>query len=259
MKICFVSGFPPSKAVLNEYGFHVARELQADPLISLTILADDYSGSEPELPELPEFDVQRCWKENRLTNHAKLLKAIRECKPDVVWFNLVFSSFGNKENPLAAFFGLTLPAMTRMAGFYTHVTLHHLMDHIDLNDAGVRNKALFRAAGNVATRMLLMANSVSVLLPAYRRTLTEKYRGEHIHYRAHGIFSARPEFPDFSRRGNPEHRILAFGKWGTYKRCEMMIAAFEVLQSRLPQARLVIAGGDHPHAHGYVESIKQSC
>ena len=44
MKICFVSGFPPSKAVLNEYGFHVARELQADPLISLTILADDYSG-----------------------------------------------------------------------------------------------------------------------------------------------------------------------------------------------------------------------
>ena len=44
MKICFVSGFPPSKAVLNEYGFHVARELQADPLISLTILSDEYSG-----------------------------------------------------------------------------------------------------------------------------------------------------------------------------------------------------------------------
>ena len=178
-------------------------------------------------PELPEFEVDRVWKVNRLSNHARLLRAIRACKPDVVWFNLVFSSFGNKENPLAAFSGLTLPATTRMAGFYTHVTLHHLMDHIDLNDAGVRNKALFRAAGHVATRMLLMANSVSVLLPAYRRTLTEKYRGEHIHYRAHGILSARPESPDFSRRGNPEHRILAFGKWGTYKRCEMLIEAFE--------------------------------
>ena len=44
MKIRFVTGFPPSKAVLNEYGFHVARELQADPLISLTILSDEYSG-----------------------------------------------------------------------------------------------------------------------------------------------------------------------------------------------------------------------
>jgi len=185
-----------------------------------------------------------------------LLKAIRDCKPDVVWFNLVFSSFGNKENPLAAFSGLTLPAMTRMAGFYTHVTLHHLMDHIDLNDAGVRNKALFRAAGNIATRMLLMANSVSVLLPAYRRTLTEKYKGEHIHYRAHGILSARPEFPDFSRRGNPEHRILAFGKWGTYKRCEMLIEAFEEqVAPAFPRAKLVIAGTNNSNSPGYIEGL----
>ena len=254
MKICFVTGFPPSKVALNEYGFHVARELQADPLISLTILADEYSGPEPELPE---FEVERVWKVNRLSNHARLLRAIRAYKPDVVWFNLVFSSFGNKENPLAAFSGLTLPAAARMAGFYTHVTLHHLMDHIDLDDAGVRNKVLFRAAGHVATRMLLMANSVSVLLPAYRRTLTEKYRGEHIHYRAHGILSARPEFPDFSRRGNPEQRILAFGKWGTYKRGEMLIEAFEEqVAPAFPAARLVIAGTNNANSPGYIEGLR---
>ena len=29
--------------------------------------------------------------------------------------------------------------------------------------------------------------------------------------RRHGIFSARPEYPDLALRGNPEHRILAFG------------------------------------------------
>src|ERR1700724_2584221 len=99
------------------------------------------------------------------------------------------------------------------------------------------------SAGNVATRALLMANSVSVLLPAYRRTLTEKYRGEHIHYRAHGILSARPEFTDFSRRGNPEHRILAFGKWGTYKRCEMLIEAFEEqVAPAFPRAKLGVRG-----------------
>src|SRR5262249_6849528 len=237
MKICFVSGFPPSKVVLNEYGFHVARELQADPLVSLTILADEHSGPEPELPE---FDVERCWKVNRVSNHGSLLRAIRNYQPDVVWFNLVFSSFGNRENPLAAFSGLTLPAAVRLAGYYTHVTLHHLMDHIDLNDAGVRNKMLFRIAGNVATRMLLMANSVSVLLPAYRRTLTEKSHGDHIHFRAHGILSPRPEYPDFSRRGNPEYRILAFGKWGTYKRCEMLIEAFEKqVAPAFPAARLI--------------------
>ncbi|HEX2328413.1 MAG TPA: glycosyltransferase [Candidatus Angelobacter sp.] len=254
MKICFISTFPPSKVVLNEYGFHVARELQNDPLISLTVLADELI--EPE-QELQEFDVERCWKMNRLSNHRQLLKCLRDIKPDVVWFNLVFSTFGNKETPLAAFSGLTLPAMTRMAGYYTHVTLHHLMDHIDLEDAGVKHKTLFKLAGNLATRMILMANSVSVLLPAYRRTLIDKYRGENIHFRAHGILGARPVYPDFAMRGNPEHRILAFGKWGTYKRCEMLIEAFEQqVAPKVANARLVIAGTNNGNSPGYIESLR---
>ena len=255
MKICLVSAFPPSKMVLNEYGYHVARELQDDPLVSLTVLADEMEHPEPELAE---FDVERCWKVNRLSNHGKLLRTLREIKPNVVWFNLVFSSFGNKDHPLAAFSGFTLPAVTRMAGYYTHVTLHHLMDHINLKDAGVRNKTLFKVAGHVATRMILMANSVSVLLPAYRRTLIDKYRGENIHFRAHGILSARPEYPDFSKRGNPEHRILAFGKWGTYKRCEMLIEVFEeLIVPHCPNARLIIAGGNNPNADGYIEGLQK--
>jgi glycosyltransferase involved in cell wall biosynthesis len=255
MKICLITAFPPSKVVLNEYGYHVARELQADPLVSLTILAD---GLVEPLPELEEFNVERVWAMNRLSNHSKILRAIREIHPDVVWFNLVFSSFGTKESPLAAFSGLTLPATTRLAGYYTHVTLHHLMDHIDLEDAGVRHKRLFKFAGNLATRMILMANSVSVLLPAYRRTLIDKYRGENIHFRAHGILGARPEFPDFSLRGNPEHRILAFGKWGTYKRCEMLIEAFEEsVAPAVPNARLIIAGANNGNSPGYIESLRE--
>ena len=254
MKICLVTAFPPSKVVLNEYGYHVARELQADPLVSLTILADELSE---RLPELPEFNVERCWAMNRLSNHRRILQTIREIKPDVVWFNLVFSSFGTKESPLAAFSGLTLPASTRMAGYYTHVTLHHLMDHIDLEDAGVRHKTLFRVAGNAATRLILTANSVSVLLPAYRRTLIDKYRGENIHFRAHGILGARPEYPDFESRGNPEHRILAFGKWGTYKRCEMLIEAFEERVAKaVPNAKLIIAGTNNGNSPGYIESLR---
>jgi glycosyltransferase involved in cell wall biosynthesis len=255
MKICLVSSFPPSKIVLNEYGYHVAKELQSDPLVSLTVLADKLSAFEAELED---FEVQRCWEVNRLSNHLQLLQALHGIRPDVVWFNLVFSSFGNRDHPLAAFSGLTLPAMTRMAGYYTHVTLHHLMDHIDLNDSGVRNKMLFKAAGHVATRMILTANSVSVLLPAYRRTLIDKYRGENIHFRSHGILSARPVYPDFSRRANPEHRILAFGKWGTYKRCELLIETFEEeIAPRMINARLIIAGSNNPNSAGYIESVRE--
>jgi glycosyltransferase involved in cell wall biosynthesis len=250
MKICLVSAFPPSRRGLNEYGFHIARELQQDPLLSLTILADRLETAQPELAD---FNVCRTWSFNSFSISSKILGAIADLKPDVVWFNLLFSSFGDQ--PAQAFAGLSTPALSRLRGHYTHVTLHHLMDNVNLHDAGVRFPRLYRMAGSVATRMLLMANSVSVLLPAYRRTLIEKYRGNNVHFRAHGIFSARPEYPDLSLRGNPEHRILAFGKWGTYKRLETLLESFANILEKLPQTRLVIAGSDHPATPGYVESV----
>src|SRR6267143_4752068 len=251
MKICLVTTFPPSQGGLNEYGLHIARELQRNPFLSLTILADELPSPQPELPE---FSVQRCWSFDDPATPVRLLAAVRRSRPDVVWFNLLFSTFGR--NPLIAFSGLMTPLLARLSGRYTHVTLHHLMDTVDLKDAGVRFAAPYRLAGKVATRMLLLANSVSVLMPGYRRILNEKYGGDNVHVRSHGILARRPEYPDFSRRGNP-HRILAFGKWGTYKRLELMIKAFETVSRALPDARLVIAGGDPPQAAGSVEGNRR--
>jgi glycosyltransferase involved in cell wall biosynthesis len=253
MKICLVTAFPPSRRGLNEYGYHIARELQADPLMSVTVLADELEGEATE--EMHDFDVRRVWDFNYKTNAWRILKAVRDIKPDVVWYNLLFSTFGN--HPVAAFSGLMAPALTRMSGVYTHVTLHHLMDNIDLKDAGVRSATAYRMAGKIATRMLLTANSVSVLLPAYRRTLIEKYRGENIHFRSHGILSARPEYPDFEQRGKP-HKILAFGKWGTYKRLDLLIEAFQRISKTRKDLKLVIAGANHPQTPGYVESVAAS-
>ncbi|HYL95382.1 MAG TPA: glycosyltransferase, partial [Terriglobales bacterium] len=131
------------------------------------------------------------------------------------------------------------------------------IDYISMKDAGVRFPRVYRAAGYLATRLVLMSNSISVLLPAYRRTLREKYRGANVHVRMHGILSSRPEYPDFSRRGNPLHRVLAFGKWGTYKRLEQILEVFDLVSARVPSAQLVIAGGDHPKTPGYVASVAQ--
>jgi glycosyltransferase involved in cell wall biosynthesis len=252
MKICLVTTFPPSQGGLSEYGLHIAEQLRSDPFLSMTILADKIS---PAQPELDGFSVQRCWSFGDPKSSIHLLKALRKLKPDVVWFNLLFSTFGR--NPLVAFSGLLTPLLARLSGRYTHVTLHHLMDTIDLQDAGVRHKRAYRFAGAVATRMLLLSNSVSVLMPGYRKILHEKYGHNNVHVRSHGVLTTRPEYPDFSRRGNPEHRILAFGKWGTYKRLELLIEAFQPVAEALPNAKLVIAGGNHPSAAGYVESMKE--
>ena len=252
MKICLVTTFPPSTGGLSEYGFHIARELRSNPFLDLTVLADQlpHEHTEPE-----GFNVLRCWSFDDPKTVFRLLKTIQKTKPDVVWFNLLFSTFGR--NPVVAFSGLMAPLLARLGGRYTHVTLHHLMDTVELKDVGVRHETLYRAAGAVATRMLLLSNSVSVLMPGYRKILNDKYGHDNVHLRAHGLLARRPEFPDFSRRGNPTHRILAFGKWGTYKRLELMIEAFTQLAERMPGTELVVAGGDHPQAAGYIESMKR--
>jgi glycosyltransferase involved in cell wall biosynthesis len=252
MKICLVTSFPPSRDALNEYGFHIASELRQLPGIELTVLADEYA---PLQVELDGFSVVRCWKFNRLSNPWGVLRAIWRERPDVVWFNLGFASFGGEALP--AFFGIAIPFFARMTGSYTHVTLHQLMETVDLKDAGVRFPLAYKMGGFIATQMVLFANSVSVMLPAYRNVLLEKYGRGAVYVRRHGIFSARPEYPDFSKRGDPEQRILAFGKWGTYKRLEPLLAAFDAVIERCPEARLVIAGTDHPKTPGYLQALEQ--
>ena len=92
MKICLVATFPPSARQLNEYAFYIARELQRNPEISLTILADELTDYEfatdengdslkaHQLKELPGFNVIRCWKFGSLTTPRRLLKTIRQLK-----------------------------------------------------------------------------------------------------------------------------------------------------------------------------------
>jgi glycosyltransferase involved in cell wall biosynthesis len=270
MRICLVATFPPSGRQLNEYAFHIARELQRHPDIELIILADelqdyDFATDEHGNPmkadqqsELPGFNVVRCWKFGSVATPVRLLNTIRQLKPDVVWFNLVFSSFATPENPVAAFAGLSAPALTRAAGFFTHITLHHIIEHVDFAAAGVKNERLFRLGTNVATKALLQAHSVSVLLPGYRHTLVTKYSAKNVLLGTHGTFASIPSPPDFSKRGNPDHRILAIGHWGTYKRLETLMEAFPMVLKKVPNARLVVAGANHHTKAGYWESIRDA-
>ncbi|MGD0910821.1 MAG: glycosyltransferase, partial [Terracidiphilus sp.] len=265
-----VATFPPSGRQLNEYAYYIARELQANPEIELTILADELTSYDfatdkdgnplpaAQQPELPGFNVIRCWKFGSVGTPMRLLQAIRSLKPDVVWYNLVFSSFATPDMPFAAFAGLSAPALTRVAGFYTHVTLHHILEHVDFSGAGVKNERMFRFGANVTTRTLLKANSLSVLLSGYHRTLKTKYSAQNVLLSTHGTFGSVPTPPDFTRRGNPDKRILAIGHWGTYKRLETLMEAFPLVLERVPNARLIVAGANHHTKVGYWESIRDA-
>ena len=254
IKLSLVTSFPPSKGDLNEYGFHLARTLQGDERVSLTILADGPSTQS----ESAGFDVRRCWRFNSISNLVRVPRAILKTRPDVVWFNIGFSTFARE--PLAAFLGIMIPALTRLLGFYTHITLHTVFERIDFQDAGIRWPGLYRAAGRIATRLLLLANDVTVLLPSFRAELLKNYRrqSERVHFRPHGIFLDLPHAAPLEqeREGGV---VLAFGYWGTYKRLELLFEAMDKVGEKFPSTTLVVAGKNHPSTPGYIEAMRERC
>lgn len=248
LRICLVGCFPPSRGDLNEYGFHLASALRQHPGVELVVLADQMEGTR----EIDGFKVERCWRFNSLLTPARLLKAIRKTKPDVVWFNMGFSTFAR--DPLPAFLSVACPAITRWSGFYTHVTLHTIFERINLKDAGVRMPRAYRTAGKIATQVLLGANDLTVLLPSFRSELIKNYKvsEERVHVRPHGIFSKASS----TQKLNKPPTVLAFGYWGTYKRLDLLLECWPQISEQVPEAKLLIAGLNHPSTPGYLEALQ---
>lgn len=251
MRIALVTSFPPSRHHLSEYGFHLATELRRNR-VDFTILGDEYEGLKQ--PELAGFHVRRCWRVGSVDNPRRILRALRELRPEIVWFNLVYSTFGATGVP--AFLGLCTPALSRAAGYRTHITLHHLMENCDLGHADIAFPRLYRFAGTIATRLLLRADSVSVLLERYRHTLRQRYGATHVGVRPHGTLG-EPYAPDPALRPPGEFRMLAFGKWGRYKRLDLLLEALPTVLAAVPHATLLVAGCDHPNRPGYLAGLKQ--
>jgi glycosyltransferase involved in cell wall biosynthesis len=255
MRVSLVTSFPPSRGDLNEYGYHVACALGSDPRVDLTILADDGPSE-----EVGGFDVHRCWRFDSLFNPVRLLGAIRESNPDVVWFNIGFSTFAR--SPIAAFLALTVPALARRLGYYTHITLHTVFERINLEDAGVRFPSLYRIAGRIATRLLLLSGDMSVLLPSFQKEILSNYgvSADRVQARPHGTFGevkgARMAESELPRPDSTERIILAFGYWGTYKKVDLLLDSIDAIRRAVPNAILVIAGTNHPSAPGYLEALQ---
>jgi glycosyltransferase involved in cell wall biosynthesis len=130
------------------------------------------------------------------------------------------------------------------------------MDLCDLQHADVPFPKVYRFAGSIATRSLLRADSVSVLLERYQGMLQREYGATNIGVRPHGTLG-RPHAPNAPLRPPSEFRMLAFGKWGRYKRLETPLEALSTVLSKVPHASLVIAGCDHPNRQGYLAGLKE--
>jgi glycosyltransferase involved in cell wall biosynthesis len=253
MHVALVTTFPPSRGTLCEYAQHFALALVAKPGVTkLTVIADH--TTDPETIRHEKLEVRRVWRFNDPASALRINAALRDVQPDAVLYNLQFASFGDRK--VSAALGLFAPMLSRLAGFPTITLMHNLMDTVDLSRAGFGASRLMetaaRIAGRVVTRALLTSHRVAVTMPSYVDILRTRYRAQNVFLAPHGAFSRREPAP------LPEQRtVMTFGKFGTYKRVEVLIEAHKRLLARDANVRLVIAGSDSPNAAGYLEQVKQ--
>lgn len=281
LRVAMITTYPPGTGSLNEYAFHFVRAFRKKAEVAEMILLVDElpAGKQYEdvLPEaLPTVDADAstvpleneqiaslrflpCWRFNSLSNLWRLIRTVQRVKPDAVIFNIQFASFGDRKIP--ATLGLLAPVLIRLLVAPTVVLLHNIMETVDLKSAGFANKPLLekliRFVGFIVTHLLLRANLVAVTIPKYVEILEKRYGAQNVLLAPHGAFEERVESPTFDLPAGPL-RIMTFGKFGTYKRVETLVEAFDLLQNQNRDGlELVIAGTDSPNARDYLKNVAQ--
>lgn len=259
MRVGLVTAFPPGRNSLNEYGYHFAQALAGNSSVDEVVLFADRTDAGPPL-EMPSTTAVTAWEFNSLTNLAGITRAVRASGVDAVIFNLQFATFGDTK--ISGGLGLLTPAVTQMLGIPTGVILHNLVENVDMEDAGFAQSKvmakLMTFAGTMLTKAILRADYVSLTIPRYVELIRERYGATNAILAPHGSFDEIAT-PSFAVPAGPR-RLLAFGKWGTYKTVDVLVDAYrELLNRGYEDVEVVIAGSDSPNSGGYLARMEDEC
>ncbi len=255
LRIGVVTPYPPSTTTLVEYGQHLVGAIARQPEVAeVVVLTDELpEGEYGEAPAGVRFAP--CWRFNGLTNPLRIARTVRRERLDAVIWNVQFASFGDQRVPAAL--GLAGPAVLRAMGVPTVALLHNIMETVDLANAGYDMHPLVervvRLAGRVVTRLVLRADVVALTMPQYVDVLREEYDADNVALIPHGTFDV-PGDVDTDVPAGPA-QLLAFGKFGTYKKVEPLLEAARRLRGD-HDIEVVVAGTDSPNARGYLESVR---
>jgi glycosyltransferase involved in cell wall biosynthesis len=247
--IAVVTALSPSGTTLAEYGYHLLGALGRKPGVRIVALVEH---GDLDYPDIPGVELVPAWRFGSPANPWRIARAARQAGADVVLFNSHFTSFGSGK--VAATLGLLSPLAVRARGIPTITLLHNIVETVDLGAAGFGAGAAveraLRFVGSVVTWLVLRSNVVTTTMPRYVEILRSKYRARNVALTPHGSFEATPP----PSPPPPTPRVMAFGKFGTYKRVEPLIEAVRMLER--PEVELVIAGTDSPNTPGYLADVE---
>jgi glycosyltransferase involved in cell wall biosynthesis len=253
LRVCFISSYPPNHARLSEYAKNLVTELANRPSIGkLNLLTDQVTGLEGELPENSKIEIARVWKQDHPISIIKTMVQVLKLKPDVIHFSIGFQSFGKSR--LANFAGLSLVFLCRLCRFKVIVLMHNLGEVVDLKKVNLKPSFANKAGVLVATRFILSASRVVVMVKSYAEYLRKHYNPKGILFIPHGSLGG-----NHCVSIDPEDKVvLMFGHMGPSKGLPTMLTAFEKIKKERSDVQLVIAGANHPNFPRYLDGFMKN-
>lgn len=261
MRLAIVTPFPPSEVTLNEYGYHFVHSFLGKHTVDqLYILTNNLTDDNSYRPlENEQISIKPCWKFNGLFNTFTIMREISRIKPDLILMNIQFMTFGDRKVPAAL--GLFLPWACRLFGYPSIVLLHNITETVSFKKIGMSgyivHERLLKLVGKILTRAILKADIVGLTFTKYVNLIRKQYNVRNTFLFPHGNFDLPERL--YLPRYPTEIRLLTFGKFGTYKRVEILLDALTMLESAYPTLsfKVVIAGTDNPNVSGYLDSVKR--
>ncbi len=261
MKIAFVSPYPPSQVTLNEYGYHLIKSFVGKKEVEkIFVLTNHLENNNDYIRYAMEgIEIIPCWKFNSLNSFWQIRNQLKKLQADVVIMNLQFMTFGEGKIPAAL--GLLTPWACKLLNIPSIVILHNITETVKLDTIGMAESKwkskLFLWIGKQLTKIILKANLVGLTISQYVDIIKEKYDAKNIILLPHGNFELpeRHYLPDELTEIN----LMAFGKFGTYKKVEVLLDAIKILEKKYPEQafKATIAGTDNPNVKGYLASVKE--
>ena len=261
MKIAFISPFPPSQVTLNEYGYHLIRSFIGKPEVEKIYVLTNHLNDNSRYRNyaMEGVDLIPCWTFNSLFSFLQIRNALKRLKPDVVILNLQFMTFGEGKVPAAL--GLLTPWVCKLMGIPSIVIQHNITETVKLDTIGMAEGKwkgdLFLWIGKQLTKFILKADLVGFTISQYVDIIKTKYKVGNAILLPHGNF----ELPERSYLPEPlsEINLMAFGKFGTYKKVEVMLDAVKILEKKYPNQKFIatVAGSDNPNVKGYLENVRE--
>jgi glycosyltransferase involved in cell wall biosynthesis len=250
LRVCFVSSYPPNRARLSEYAQNLVTALtnrQAIDELYLLVDKTNYpNGTRPN----PKVKIYRIWQGDSLFSILKVMRYIIKLRPNVVHFNVSFQSFG--QSKITNLSGLSLILLSRIYGFKVLAGVHTFADMADLEKFNIKPSIVNKVGILVATKIILSAQNVVVLVKGYGDSLKQRYHHKGVLFIPHGTTVVSEPIIQSDQKS-----ILIFGHMGPHKGLPIILEAFKKLQTEKPNVRLVVAGTNHPNYPNYLtEFIK---